>query len=415
MKLSHIRRLRRYAALTIGAVTIAASLAACSAGSGSTAATSGSSSSAAPYRVGVLLGLTGSYAALGQPEQQAIDLYFKDLNKRGGIDGHKVVLVPLDSQSDEGTAVNQLRKLAVQDNVVAVLGPSSSGEGIALQPFTLSLKVPTIVLASDNTIVTPAAKAKYIFMQYTPTFQSLQAQLEYAKAQGWTKVGLLYSNDGYGQNAATNIDKVASQVGVTVTGSQAFDSSATDVTAQLGKLGQGSPDTVLVWAVNPANAVVAKSAKSIAFKPVLFNSPGGGSAGYITDAGAAAANGTYVEGSAVLAPASLDKTTSQGAVTTKFITEFKAAYGNEPGQFAANGWDGSTLLENAISKAGNPNPSNVQATRDAIQKALANDTKDIVGVNAIYTFTPDFHGSTSLKGLAILKVDNGAFTVAKTF
>ncbi len=36
-------------------------------------------------------------------------------------------------------------------------------------------------------------------------------------------------------------------------------------------------------------------------------------------------------------------------------------------------------------------------------------------MNGIYTFSPDFHGSTVLDGLAVLKVVSGKFEVKKTF
>ncbi|HVX55243.1 ABC transporter substrate-binding protein [Nocardioides sp.] len=402
-------RTRRFAAAAIGVAMTATALAGC--GSSGDAAGGGSK---APYKIGVLTALTGDYSALGVPEKNAIDAYFKRVNAAGGIGGHPVKLVELDSQSATGTAVNQFRKLVTQDHVVAVLGPSSSGEGIGLQSFSLSMKTPTIVLASANQIVQPADKAKYIFMQYTPTQQSLDAQLAFAKSKGWTKVAYLGANNGYGQGPIEWLKDDAKKYGITLTGTEMFDPTATDVSAQLGKLGAGNPDAVLVWAVNPANAIVAKSAASIGFKPVLFNSPGGGDASYISGAGAAA-NNTYLQGSVVLGADSLPSSSPQYKQTHALLDDYKKDYGDVAGQFAANGWDGSILLQNAIEKAGNPDPSNVQAARDAIRTALESKTKDVPGVNGIYTFTADFHGSTPLTGLAVLQVQNNAFTIVKTY
>ncbi|MBZ2195446.1 ABC transporter substrate-binding protein [Occultella gossypii] len=367
-----------------------------------------------PYRIGVLVGLTGSYAALGVPEQQAIELYFEQINDGGGIDGRPVELVVLDSGSDESNAVNQFRKLAIEENVHAILGPSSSGESIALRPFSGDLQVPTIALASSSSIVEPAAEAGYIFKQYSGTNESLRAQLEFAAAQGWTSVGLLHTNDGYGQDPANNIEAVAAEVGIEVTGIEAFDATATDVTAQLGTLSEGNPQAVLVWAVNPANAVVAKSAESINFEPVLFNSPGAGSQAYIENAGSAA-DGTFVQGSVVLAASSLEAGDPQYEVTNTLVDTFEEAYGEVAGQYAANGWDGSILLVNAIEAAAEHDPADVQATRDAIRDSLENNTQAVVGVNAIYTYTPEFHGSVELGGLAVLEVADGAYSVVKTY
>lgn len=396
--------------LALGAAAaLAIGLAACAPG------TTDSETDEAPYKVGVLVGLTGSYAALGEPEEKAIRLYFEQLNEAGGIDGHPVELVTADSTSSESEAVNQLRRLAVEENVVAVLGPSSSGESIALRTFTAELKVPTISLASANAIVEPASEADYIFKQYTSTNESLLAQLEFAKEQGWSKVGILYANNAYGQDPAALLPSVIDEVGgLELTGSEAFDPTATDVTAQLGTLAEGSPDVVLVWAVNPANEIVAKSADQIGFEPVLFNAPGAAGASYI-EVGGSAVEGTYLQGSVVLAPESIEESNPQFEITSKLVDEFQDAYGEVAGQYAANGWDGSLLLENAIRAAGVPDPSDLQATRDAIRDALENSTSGVVGVNAIYTFTPEFHGSVELGGLAVLQVVDGDFTVVKTY
>ena len=342
------------------------------------------------------------------------ELYFDGVNDDGGIDGHPVELVLLDSGSTEGTAVNQFRKLAIEENVHAILGPSSSGESIALQTFSKDLTVPTIALASSSKIVEPAEDATYIFKQYSGTNESLMAQLEFVQSEGWTKVGLLHTNDGYGQDPASRIEGVAAEYDIEVTGIEAFDATTTDVTAQLNKLDEGAPDVVLVWAVNPANAVVAKSASSIGFTAALFNAPGAGSAAYIENAGDAA-EGTYLQGSVVLAPESLAEDSPQFEITNTLVDDFQAEYGEAAGQYAANGWDGAILLENAIRAAGLPDPADVQATRDAIRDALESDTNEVVGVNAIYTFTPEFHGSKSLGGLAVLKVTDGKFEVVMTY
>lgn len=368
----------------------------------------------APIRVGALLGLTGSYAALGVPEANAVELYFEEVNANGGLNGHEIELVLLDSESDESVLVNQYRKLATEEDVHAVIGPSSSGESIALRAFSLEYMLPTIGLGSASSIVEPPEESTYIFKQYTGTNESLRAQLTFAQEQGWKNLGLIYVNNGYGQDPANQLETVAAEFGITVTGMESFEGSDTDVTAQLGRLAADNPDAVLVWAVNPANAVIAKSAESIGFEPPLFNSPGAGSQDYITNGGSAV-EGSYLQGSQVLAFDSMDPADPAYALTQSLIEQYQATYGETPGQYAANGWDGSILIENAILQAGELDPTDVQATRDAIRDSLENNTVSVPAVNSTYTFTPEFHGSLSLEGLAVLVVENGAFRVIQTY
>jgi branched-chain amino acid transport system substrate-binding protein len=170
---------------------------------------------------------------------------------------------------------------------------------------------------------------------------------------------------------------------------------------------------VLVWAVNPANAIVAKSAASINFKPVIFHSPGAGSPAYIENSGAAG-EGTLLQGSKVLAAEDVKADDPQYQVVKDLVDMYSAKYNEAPGQYAANGWDGALMLENALESV-TADPSNLQETRDAIRDSLETGTKDLTGVNAVYTFTPEYHGPTGLTGLTVLEVEDGKFVVEKTY
>lgn len=406
-------RLRRTAAAAaVGALLLIAT-AACSSGAPSTAAGANVAAAAAPLKVGVLVGLTGSYAALGSVQRDAIQLYFDDINESGGIDGQQVELTVLDTASEPATAINQLRQLAVQDEVDIVLGPSSSSEAIALKPFAASLKIPVLSLASAESIVTPASEATYIFKAYTDTKLALEAQMELLKERDWTKVALLSVNNGYGQEAALGIDAFITEYKFDLVANEVFDATATDVTAQLTKIGESDPDVVLVWAVNPANAVVAKTAAAMDFKPVLFHSAGAGAPSYISTAGAAG-EGTLLQGSKVLAAGSMATDDSQYAVTQNFVEKYTAKYSEAPGQYAASAWDASLLLSNAVTTM-TADGTDLQALRDGLRDSLENNTKGLIGVNGVFTFTPEFHGPTGLTGLAVLQVKDGAFQIDKAY
>lgn len=405
-----------------GALLAIAALAGCAgvAGTAPTTSNDGSGDGASaveekePIRIGLLLGLTGAYAALGDPSAKAVELFFEQENANGGINGHPIEWILLDSESDESVLVNQFRRLATNENVHAIIGPSASGEASALKTFSLEYGLPTIGLVSSNLVVQPPEEARYMFKQYTGTTESLRAQLVFAQDQGWESIGLIYANNGYGQDPANQLEDLAAEYGLAVSGMESFEPTDTDMTAQLGRLGDGSPDAVLVWAVNPANAIIAKSAEAIGFGPALFHSPGAGSIDYITNGGSAA-EGTYLQGSQVLAFESMDPAGPAYQSTKDLVEKYQAAYNEKPGQFAANGWDGGVLIKNAIEQAGDLNPSDVQGTRDAIRDALENKTISIPAVNGTYTFTPEFHGSQSLEGLAVLVVKDGGYVMVQTY
>ena len=278
-------------------VVAASAMTACSSSAGSEPTGAGGDGKA-PYKIGVLLGLTGSYAAVAEPQQQALKLYEKQLSAAGGINGHKVEFVYLDTASNESQAVNQMRKLATQDQVIGVVGPSSSGEGAALKPIAGSLKVPMVAIASGNNIVNPVEP--YAFKEFPSSVDALEAQLDYAKKQGLTKVAILSSNNAYGQEPAGAAKDLAAKYGLQLVANETFAADATDMTPQLNTVGRAQPDVALVWGVMPAPAIIAQNAKDIGFKPTLFMGTGAASAAYLKTPGPV--EGTLVEGAKVLAP-----------------------------------------------------------------------------------------------------------------
>lgn len=399
----------RRTTLGVGLALVALAVSAC----GGTAATSANGSSDATYKIGVLLALTGPYAALGTAEQDSIKLFADTVNAKGGINGHKLEIVVADTASNESQAVNQFRKLATQDNVVAVVGPSSSGEAIATKPVSLSLKIPIIAPASSMAIITPVAEAKYSFKEFPSTELSLKAQLEYIKSQGLKRVAIIAANNGYGQEPVKTLPGMVGEFGLELVGSATFAPDATTVTSQLSSLVGKKPDVTLVWAVNPANAIVAKSAKEINYPGLLFNSPGAATDNYIK-VGGAAVEGTLIQGSKVAVPSAIESSDPQYKALQGLLEAWKTKHPDAPSQYAANGWDCMLLLQQAL-EGGKIVPGGKQETRDKIRDSLENNVKDLPGINAVYTFGADSHGPTGITGLAVLSVKDGKFNFIKSF
>jgi len=396
-----VRRIKVAAAVAAVALVSAA----CG-GSDSASSGGGGGGNKTPYKIGVALALTGVSGAIGEPQKKSLDLYAEQLTKKGGINGHPVQFVYVDTTSDESQAVNAVRKLATQDNVIAIVGPSSSGEGVAAKPIVDSLKVPTITIAGAPGIVAPPTK--YMFKEFPSPLDGLRAQLQYLKDMGTNRVGIIFQNNAYGQAPAEAMPAMAKELGLEVTSSVPFPPAATDVTPQLQALAKDNPEALIVYAVSPANAVVAKNAKAINLKAQLFQSPGAASTAYIKLAGDAA-EGTLVQGSKILAADAVAKDDPQYAAINDYASSYQAKYGELPSQFGAGAWDAMTVMVAAIEKA-NPSGSDVPKARDAVRDAL--ETIDpINGVVAVYDYTPMEHGTTGTKGFAILKVVGGKYVV----
>lgn len=359
-----------------------------------------------PYRIGVLLGLTGAYQAVSEPQQRALELMEDVVNDSGGVNDRPVEFVYIDTESNETTAVNQLRRMALQENVLGVVGPSSSGEGLALKSVAGSLSLPTIAIASNFEISEPVEP--FMFRQFPTNGDSVHAQLAYAKSQGWERVAVISSNNAYGQEGADAVAELAeAEYGLTLVGSEVFAPDATDMTAQLSTLAASDPDVLLVWAVSPANAIVAKNAVDSGFPGVVFQGTGAAATAYI-ELGGAAAEGTLLVGSKVLVADDLATDDPQYETVTDFAQQWRDAYGTEPNQFAGGGWDAMLMMLEALEQ-GDIDPSNVEQARLDLRDSLENNTNNLQGSIAIYDFNADRHGPEGAAGLAVMSVEDGAF------
>ena len=97
---------------------------------------------AEPIRIGVVLSISGWGGAIGTPEREAMVVVAEDVNRKGGVMGRPIELLVEDDQSSPTTAVIAATKLARDEKVCMVLGPSISDSGMAMIPIMEKEEVP---------------------------------------------------------------------------------------------------------------------------------------------------------------------------------------------------------------------------------------------------------------------------------
>src|SRR5437764_14185417 len=121
-----------FAAIVAGATLLSA----CSASSGADA-------SSGTILVGTSVGLTGPSAAGCKPTGDGVGAWLKQVNKQGGVNGHKFKQVVKDDATDPTRTVANVRGLAA-DKVVAIVGGCGTAAAVAAAPVLNALKVPFI-------------------------------------------------------------------------------------------------------------------------------------------------------------------------------------------------------------------------------------------------------------------------------
>ena len=222
-------------------------------------------------KVGGNLEMTGGSASFGISSKNAIELAFKNINDKGGINGKKLELVVADNKSEAAEATNAMQKLVSQDKVVAVIGPNLSSATIAAGAINNGSKVLDIapMATNPNVTVDPATgKTKeYNFRAcFIDPFQGT-VMANYAFKQGAKKVAIVQevSND-----YAVGLAKFFKEAFIKLTGDENsiveianYQTGDKDFSAILTNIKAKNPDAIFAPGNFTESALLVKQARQL--------------------------------------------------------------------------------------------------------------------------------------------------------
>jgi len=363
----------------------------------------------APYKIGVVVSVTGSASTLGEPERDVAVMLQQQIDAQGGITGPDGVLHPIqlliqDTEGSGDVAVPIVKKLINDDGVVAIVGPSTSPESMALIPIVQEAQVTLISMASSSAIVKPVAERKWVFKVAQSNEHTSPWQVKYAKAKGYTKIANLYVNNAYGEDGAAAIRATAQAEGIEIVLEETFGADDKDMTAQITKIRASDAQAVLVTAIPPAAAIFTKQYRELGLGLPLLHNSGIGMQSFIDLAGAENAEGVIFPMGKLVAANSLADDDPQKAVLLQFVADFNQYIGKSPSQFTAHAWDSVQLVLNVLRTLPDGLPLAEQRTRvrDGIEA-----TTGFVGLDGIFNFTAEDHVGLSERDVVLVRIHDG--------
>ena len=351
-------------------------------------------------KVGANLEMTGGSASYGISSKNAIELAFKEINEKGGINGKQLELVVADNKSEAAEATNAMQKLVSQDNVVAVIGPNLSSSVIAASAINNSAKVLDIAPMATNPYVTvDQASGKTKDFNYRTCFiDPFQGKVmaEYAHQNGFKKVAIVQevSND-----YSVGLAKFFREEFVKLTGDENsivdvanYQTGDKDFTAILTNIKALNPDAVFAPGNFTESALLVKQARQLGIDAQFMGGDTWETQEFI-DVG-----GKDVEGVALSTAFDREKASTEEA--KKFLDAYTKEYNGEPSALTAMAYDAYLIAVSGIEKAGTV--TDTVKIRDAIAA-----TKDLECVTGMTTL--DENGDP-IKGVVIKTVKDGKFT-----
>lgn len=153
-------------------------------------------------RIGVLLPLSGPLSGYGEPALNAIEMYFEEVNRNGGVEGKPINYIIEDTGGEPANAARMARKLIDQDRVQAILGPLTSGSSIAAGEVCQSSGISMICIAATMQGVTGVGD--HIFRtSITEDYQAfIIAKFAVESLYSKRAAVIAFTDDSFGQDIA---------------------------------------------------------------------------------------------------------------------------------------------------------------------------------------------------------------------
>ncbi len=356
---------------------------------------------AAPYKVGAMFAVTGPASWLGEPEKKTVEMIVDEINKAGGINGHPLKVIVEDTTGKEAEALNAINKLVDRDRVCAVIGPSTSGETLAVVNVAQEKKVPLISCAAAATIVQPVADRHWVFKVPQMDSDCVRRIYDYVKEKGWTKVAIITTTTGFGAAGKKQLEDFAKEYGIEIVANETYRPTDTDMTVQLTKIKNTDAQGLVNWSIEEGQSTVLKNAKQLGLKMQLFQSHGFGNIKYVELAGEAA-EGVIFPAGPLLAPETLPDNHPQKKVLMDYKKAYEARSKDRVSTFGGHAYDALHLAIEAL-KAVGPNKAQI---RDYIE-----NKKNFVGTAGVFNFSPQDHCGLDKTAFAMYTVKGGKFVV----
>jgi branched-chain amino acid transport system substrate-binding protein len=213
-------------------------------------------------------GPASAYGAIGKTEIA----FFQMLNEQGGVNGRKVNLISLDDSYSPPRAVEQVRKLVEEEQVLALFQTLGTPPNSAIHKYVNARKVPHVFVASGATKWADPKNFPWT-IGFQPSYQ-VEAKI-YAryimKNRPNAKIGVLYQNDDYGKDVLIGIHEGFGDASArTIVAEVSYEITDPTVDSQIISLQASGADTLMLVTTPKAAAQAIRKVAGIGWKPTMY-------------------------------------------------------------------------------------------------------------------------------------------------
>ncbi|MBI2381683.1 MAG: ABC transporter substrate-binding protein [Gammaproteobacteria bacterium] len=330
---------------------------------------------ASAAKIGLLFPQSGPSATFGVDHEYAALLAIREINAAGGVNGQRLELIVKDSRrglpDNAATVVAAVDALA-DEGVVAVIGPSTSGEVLLMKDRLVARNLPLISPAATSPALSSLADNGTIWR--TPPSDAFQGGFLAGQIQksGVKTLAVIYRDDTYGRGLAGTLveryqalgGRVLNQIAYPPSQSSGFEAPVSAL------LASGVPEGIVIVGFNfdSANILIALSTHSLQPFPALFGVDGNRNPPFLDN------SPPLVEGMRGSAPTPARDSPNYLGYTARY----QAATGKTGSAFSEGTYDAVYLIALAMAKG---HVNNREAVLTRLGEVSRPDGPNAVAVN----------------------------------
>ena len=341
-------------------------------------------------RIGMWTPLSGPVALLGQSARDAVRLWAKEVNDKGGIHGRKINFISYDDAGSPQEAQTVIRRLIDQDQVFMLISGSVSGSTLPVRQVITREKVPFVSSISSNVnLMKPFSR--YIFRIYanedSQALGMVDWMMEHEKLK---RPAIIYNSNDYGVGGFQIFqERLKEKYKISPAAAERYNPGDQDFSAQLLRIKGADPDGLLIYAFAQEAGIIVRQAKELGIGAKLFG--GGGTSTPLLQRGAGQAAAGFV--SVLVVPEIADS--SQKPAVVAYRDKLKATFypdgfpPGRPSEYDLAGYAAGKVSEAALEKVGK------DLSRESFVDALEGIKNFDTGMTFPISYSKDNHEGTT--------------------
>jgi branched-chain amino acid transport system substrate-binding protein len=293
----------------------------------------------------VAVPLSGFQANGGQTILGGVRLAAAEINNAGGLLGYRVVVRPLDDESDSDVAVGRTAEIRqaidAGDRVVGVIGHLNSGQTIAAMEIYQTLPLVVLSATASEQSLTERNFDNFFRVNANDSVQATVSADFLVNTLDANSVAILHNNTEYGRGLATSLVENLRARGATVALQTEVEEGQSIYTQEVAQVKAATPDAIFYAGYEIEAPYLRAALVEAGVETPMLASDGAFLAATIDESNGAA-EGMYV---GAFAPS------PRNAADSRWVEAYQAVEYRNPDTYSVNGYVAMQVLAEAVRKA----------------------------------------------------------------